>query len=110
MNPDLLSILNSAVGMICGALITGIAAFLIGKIKAQKGIPERLKKTEDIGLLTLRILRRVLEIHEVHMGILAGNKINGNVQLIREKISISEQEVEQFFDRLAAMGIPKEDL
>lgn len=99
MTPEILSILNSAVGMACGAAVTGVAVFFINKIKQAYGLPQRMAKAEDIGMITIRMLGSYGKVFDIMIGIMAGNKINGNIGDARTAIAEAETEMKQFFER-----------
>ena len=103
LTPDILSILNSAVGMACGAAITGVAAYIYNRFRRSAGFPSRLSIIEDACLMMLRqfgdLSTGTIASLEAHKG-----KCNGNVDSAIEVLKKSERERTIFFEKLAIDG------
>ena len=107
MTPDVLSIFNSAMGMACGAAVTGVAAYLFSRFKKSAGIPNRMSRIEDAVMMILRgmgeqniALKASLEAHK--------GKCNGNVDDALEVIQKSDTDRRIFFEKQALQGGTRE--
>lgn len=111
ISPEVMSILNSAVGMACGAALTGLFAWAYHRFKKTSGLPKtvqilegRLGRVEDAAMMILRgmgdqniALKASLEAHK--------GKCNGNVEDALDVIQKSDTERRIFFEKQALTGM-----
>lgn len=113
LSPDVMSILNSAVGMAGGAALTGLFAWAYSRFKKTSGIPKtvetlggRIGRIEDAVMMILRgmgdqniALKASLEAHK--------GKCNGNVEDALDVIHKSDTERRIFFEKQALQGVAR---
>lgn len=132
LGPDWLSILNSGVGMACGAAITGVAVWLFQRFKKSAGLPQKVELHQDLLMLMLRgmdtqdaSLMASLESNKGIMEVLKAialstndeairdtieaNKhhCNGNVDAATNRLEESMKQRKRFFEKLAVMGLQR---